>query len=81
MAEIKAQLPVYLPGNDRDWTKVQGLATVTDEGEINIKLRDKNYAIDLANMFKKGILIQLAFDYQMNDAMIEHIQNRHKEKK
>ena len=79
MAQTYVQLPVFLPGNDRDWTKHDGVATITDDGEIRVKLFDKRAAIDLGQMAKKNILLQLAFDYRMDETMIEHINNRYKE--
>ena len=62
---FKTGIPVYLPNpGEKSWTDVHGLATITDEGEINIKL-EKEAALTLAKQFQQGILMQLSFDYRM----------------
>lgn len=80
MAQVRGHLPVYLPGNNRDWNEVPGLATISDNGEINIKLADKRMALNLAKMFQQGTLLQLAFDYQMSPEVLKQINDKHKEK-
>lgn len=78
MGDSTVQLPVFLPGNNRDWVMVDGVATITEEGEINVKLHDPEKAQQLVEMFKERILLQISFDYRMADEVLEKIlsQNR-----
>lgn len=47
MTDVRKPIPVFLPGTNRDWEQVAGIATITEEGEINIKLHSKQMALDL----------------------------------
>lgn len=78
MAEIKAQLPVYIPGRDRDWRMEEALATITDDGEIHIKMMSKEAREWLLECVKVGSLMQVSFDYRMSPEMVEAINHRYK---
>ncbi len=70
------QLPVFLPGNNRNWKQVDGVARITSEGEVVVKLNPEN-AESLVEMAKRGILVQLAFDYKMPIENIELINTQY----
>jgi hypothetical protein len=64
MAEVRKPIPVFLPGSSRDWEQVAGIATITDEGEINIKLHSKTMALELVeNWTKDNKIVSCGFDY------------------
>ncbi len=75
LAEI--QLPVFLPGNNRNWEKIDGKARITAEGEVVVKLQLED-AARLVEMAKKGILVQLAFDYKMPAKTVELINTQYR---
>jgi hypothetical protein len=56
-------LPVFLPGNDRGFKEIQGLADINDEGQIVITLQHKDAGLELLRMRSEGILFACAFDY------------------
>jgi hypothetical protein len=56
-------LPVFLPGNNRDFKEIQGLADINDEGQIIITLQHKSAGLELLKMRNDGILFACAFDY------------------
>lgn len=78
LAEMK--LPVFLPGNNRDWQQVDGVATIDSEGEIHVKLLKPENAQLLVEMGEEGILMQLSFDYRMDAATVEKINTQHQKK-
>ena len=63
MADFKARIPVFLPGNHRDFTEINGVATISDKGEVHIQLHHPEHAMHLAQLFNEGCLISVAFDY------------------
>ncbi len=71
------KLPVFLPGNNRNWTQVDGVARITDRGVLTVELSEEN-AKRLVNLAEKGILLQVSFDYKMPVETIDKInaQNR-----
>ena len=56
-------IAVYLPGYDRDHVKGQGLATISENGEISIKLYNREHARRLVELDQQGILYAVGFDY------------------
>lgn len=56
-------LPVFLPGNNRDFKEIQGLADINAEGQIVITLQHKEAGLELLKMRADGILFACAFDY------------------
>jgi hypothetical protein len=41
-ADIDIEIPVFLPGNNRDWTKVDGRARIIADGRILIALKPED---------------------------------------
>lgn len=74
---VETQIPVFLPGSNRDWTQVQGLAEISSEGIITIRMAKKEDAERLVDLAKEGILFQCAFDYRMKPEKLEEIQARY----
>lgn len=62
MAQVRMRIPVFLPGNSRDWTEINGVATINEEGDVHVQLQ-KEHAMALAEMAKNGQIIALSFDY------------------
>lgn len=80
MADLATlRLPVFLPGNNRDWQKVDGVATITDDGKIVVTV-EPHKAEMLVLMAKNDLLFQLSFDYRMDEATLEKINAKHQEK-
>lgn len=77
LAEI--QLPVFLPGNNRNWDQIDGTARITSEGEVVVQLKPED-AVRLVEMGERGILVQLAFDYRMPASLLERINTQHQKK-
>lgn len=75
--KLVATLPVFLPGNNRDWTKVDGVLNLTDDGEMAIRLRDNAHVGDLLAMAEANVLLQVSFDYRANDEALSRIHARH----
>lgn len=63
MAEAHIAVPVFLPGNERNWEEVRGIASVNETGEIVVKLQNPKHAMKLAEDHRKGKLIAVSFDY------------------
>jgi len=63
MAEASIMIPVFLPGNSRDWDEVAGVATINEEGDIVVKLQRPEHGMKLVEEQQAGRLICLAFDY------------------
>lgn len=61
--KVQMPLPVFLPGNDRDWKEIKGVAEISADGEIHIKLERKEAGLELFQMQQDGILFALGFDY------------------
>lgn len=76
MDTVKMELPVFLPGNHRDWTEFEGIATITEIGEIHIRLRDPEASKTLVEMAREGTLYQVSFDYRMSVETIDNINKR-----
>jgi len=62
----RMNIPVFLPGNNRGFTEVRGVATITPDGRVEILLQNAEHAMGLAEMQKQGKIISLSFDY-LND--------------
>lgn len=78
-ATVVDGLPVFLPGNDRDWREVKGSAHIDPEGKIVITLFNKEDAEALAEMSRNGILWQVGFDYRWPIEKIMEVNNQYKE--
>ncbi len=70
------QLPVFLPGSNRNWEEVKGVARFTAEGEVVVKLQPED-AGRLIAMARRGILVQLAFDYRVPAETLEVINTQY----
>ena len=70
------EIPVFMPGNNRDWREIRGMARITAEGDISVRLKDRKDALELIRMWDEGILWQLSFDYKMTPEQIEEL-NKH----
>lgn len=75
--QVAVELPVFLPGNNRDWTEVQGRAVISSKGEIIIKLVREEDTQRLIKQAQEGILWQLSLDYKMPVEMIKQINTQH----
>ena len=78
MTEAEFPIPVFMTGNNRDWTKTDGTAVVQENGQILITLHDQTSADMLVDMDREKILLQLAFDYRQSDYMINKINEQHR---
>lgn len=79
MTSVIMQLPVFLPGNNRNWDQIDGVLTITEDGTINIKL-DESGTARLVDAAKKDILIQCSFDYRMTTEQIEKLNRNYQTK-
>ena len=61
--KVQMPLPVFLPGNNRDFKEIQGVAEINDEGQIIITLQHKEAGLALFQMKQEGLLFACAFDY------------------
>lgn len=62
-AMTQTMIPVFLPGNQRDFTEIKGVATISETGEVSIILQRPEHAKGLADLAKEGRIIALSFDY------------------
>ena len=60
---VQMPIPVFLPGNDRNFNEIQGVAEINPEGQIIITLQHKEAGLELFKMKQEGILFACAFDY------------------
>lgn len=61
---INKPIPVFLPGSHKEWDEVAGIARISEDGEINIKLHSKDMALDLVqNWVKNGKIMSISMDY------------------
>lgn len=65
---ISVPLPVFLPGNSRDWNEVRGKATITDDGRVIVELLDKEDTKRLIATTMDGVLMAVSFDYKETPA-------------
>jgi hypothetical protein len=72
------ELPVFLPGNNRNWEQVDGLCWVSEEGQLVIQVSPENAAL-LVDQAKRGILYQVSLDYRMPIEKLQEIENQYKE--
>jgi len=70
---VIAELPAYLPGQNRDWIQVKARAKIFSDDHIEIKILDEMAAADLIAMAENNVLLQLSFDYRMSDDIIDKI--------
>lgn len=77
MDGIKMQIPVYLPGSNRDWTEHSGVATITPEGELTVRFDNPKSAEILVDMAKAGTLMACSFDYKQSDEVLKEINERY----
>ena len=62
---VLTNLPVFLPGNNRNFEEVQGRAGITHDGKIIVTLQEERMANELVEMAKQNFLFQIAIDYKM----------------
>lgn len=62
--EAHMKLPVYMPGNDRNWERVDG-TLIIKEDVCELKLQRPELQAELFEMAKNNILWQVSFDYRM----------------
>lgn len=60
---MQTPIPVFLPGNNRDWSEVAGVATISEDGEIVIKLHSKEAAQHLIKLSLDKVIYAVSFDY------------------
>lgn len=70
---VEMTLPVFLPGNNRNWEEVAGQASIEADGRILIALQKDEDAKELIEMAKIGALYQLSFDYKMTKEQLAEI--------
>lgn len=63
--KVVANLPVYMPGNNRNWEQVDAVLTIADDNSISLKLKNDDYAEELVEQARQNILWQVSFDYRM----------------
>lgn len=73
MDSIVIKLPAFLPGNNRNWDQVDGIATITEDGKINVRFQNPEDGKRLVEMARNNILFQISFDYRMPSKTIEKI--------
>lgn len=78
MSNVEMNLPVFLPGNNRDWSEVKAVARIDGSGEIHIRLMNPADGQRLVQMAADGILYQCSFDYRMPQEMLDKINNQAK---
>lgn len=62
--QVAMSLPVFLPGNNRNWEEVQGRAIINNDGQIIVDIQNPDHAGELVEMAKKELLFQIAIDYR-----------------
>lgn len=63
-APIVQDLPVFMPGNNRNWEQVDGRLTVFESGPAELSLRNPVHHEALIDQARRGILLQVSFDYR-----------------
>lgn len=77
--EVVMELPVFLPGNNRDWTQVAGRAHITSDGLIVVHLKPEDTE-RLIKLARDGILYQCAFDYRMTSETVDQMNTQYQKK-
>jgi hypothetical protein len=73
---VLTNLPVFLPGNNRNFEQAQGRAGIDHDGRIIITLQKEEMADELVEMAKRNILFQIAVDYRLPLDQLEKINNQ-----
>ncbi len=73
---VLTNLPVFLPGNNRNFETLQGRAGITHDGKIIVTLLKEEMADELVEMSKKNLLLQIAVDYRLPLDQLEKINNQ-----
>lgn len=66
-------LPVFMPGNNRNWHRVDAKLTVTEDGRIEMQLLRDELHEELLRQWREGILMQVSFDYRTPPDDLEKI--------
>jgi len=78
MPNLKHPIPVFLPGNNRNWEKVDGVCEIDEGGKIIITLKPEAAGRMIA-LALNDILLQCSFDYRMNQETLDKINERYAE--
>lgn len=73
---VTTNLPVFLPGNNRNFEEAQGRAGITHDGKIIVTLQDPAMADELVDMAKQNFLFQIGIDYKMPVDEMKKINNQ-----
>lgn len=66
-------IPIHMPGNNRNWETVAGTASILSDGTVQIKFKQEASSDALVAMAEKNLLLQLAFDYRMDSDALAKI--------
>ncbi len=66
-------LPVHMPGNNRNWETVAGVAKVTADGSVRVTFSDPKSSDALVHMAEERILLQLSFDYRQSEDHLKKV--------
>jgi len=77
---LDTPMPVYLPGQSRDWHRYSGIAKISKTGDIVIKLMDKRAAVGLIDMALEKNLLAVSFDYKLSEKQVEELNQRYTKK-
>lgn len=75
-SKVVANLPVYMPGNNRNWEQVDGVLTIKDDNTITLRLTKEEYAAELVEQARRNVLWQVSFDYRMGTDEMDKINNQ-----
>lgn len=73
-------IPVFLPGTNRNWEDHRGIMRINKlTGEMSVIFQDPHNIQRLLALAEIGVLMQVAFDYQMSDEKLKYIRERFSE--
>ena len=78
--EVKAimTVPAFVPGNNRNFERVDGKAVFLDNGDVHFKFFQPESSEAMVDMAKNNIPFQVAFDYRLPLADNEAINSQFK---
>jgi len=71
------ELPVFMPGNNRNWEQVDGRLSVSQDGAIVLNLHKEELQEELLRQWRDNILWQVSFDYRMASSTMEKINTQY----
>jgi hypothetical protein len=75
---LNIHIPVFLPDmENRAWGEFAGIASITTDGQVSIRLVDEKGAAKLVQLAKDNVLMQVGFDYRMSAAAIKELNERY----